>query len=284
MELARQQHDGEERQQRHREEVAAECRLFEAADRFGGCHHPLDQIAGRKHPEGDEHAGSKERHQLDDRLGGDRQHQAVLMFGGAGLARAEQHREHRHRHRDRQRHVVDQRDRGNHLILAQNGLQRGRHRFQLQCDVGHRADQRDQRDGGGDRLALAITRRDEIGDRGDVLRLGERDHPAQQRRAERQHHQRADIDRQEIIARAGRRADRAEKRPGGAIDRQRQRVDQGAEPLALLLRQPVAIARHQEQEHDIAERGCDHGPIIQHRRSLPAIGGAELGEPICREK
>ena len=60
-------------------------------------------------------AGGEKRHQLDDGFGGDRQHQAVLVLGGVGLAGAEQHREHRHRQRHHQRDVADQRYRGDGL-------------------------------------------------------------------------------------------------------------------------------------------------------------------------
>ncbi len=51
--------------------------------------------------------------------------------------------------------------------------------FELQRDVGHRADDRDQRHGRRHRLALAVARADEVGDRGDVVGLGELDHAAQ---------------------------------------------------------------------------------------------------------
>ena len=71
------------------------------------------------------------------------------------------------------------------LVLAQDGFERRGHRLELERDVGNRADDRDQRDGRGNRLALAVARGDEIGDRGDVLRFRELDHAAQQRRAER---------------------------------------------------------------------------------------------------
>ena len=65
---------------------------------------------------------------------------------------------------------------------ARIGLQRGRHRLELQCDIGNGADDGDQRDGGGDRLALAVARGDEVGDRGDVLRLGQPHDADDQRR------------------------------------------------------------------------------------------------------
>ena len=203
-------------------------------------------------------------HQLDDGFGGDRQHQAVLVFGGVGLPGAEQHREYRHRQRDDQRDIADDRNRGEGLVLAQDGFERRRHRLELQRDVGNRADDRDHRDGGGDRLALAVARGDEIGDRGDVLRFRQLDHAAQQRRAERDHQDRADIDREKVDAGAGGEADRAEERPGGAVDRQRQRIDQRAGAAALGRREAVAVAGDQKQEPDVAESGCDHAPVVQH--------------------
>ena len=66
--------------------------------------------------------------------------------------------------------------------VREDGLERGRHRFELQRDVGDRADDGDQRDGRRHRLALAVARGDEVGDRGDVLRLGEPHDAHDQRR------------------------------------------------------------------------------------------------------
>ena len=267
--LARQQHDRAERQQHHGEEIADRGRVVDGAHRFRRFHRALDQFDRAEHPERDESAGGDKGHQLDDGFGGDRQHQAVLMFGRVGLAGSEQHRERRHRQRHDQRDIADDRNRGKGLVLAQDGFERRRHRLELQRDVGNRSDDRDQGDGCGDGLALAVTRGDEIGDRGDVLRFRQLDHAAQQRRAERDHQDRADIDREKIHAGAGGESDRAEKRPGGAIDRQRQRIDQRAGAAALRRRQPVAMAGHQKQEPDVAEGGCDHAPVVQHRCLLP---------------
>ena len=132
-------------------------------------------------------------------------------------------------------------------------------------------------DGGGDRLALAVARGDEIGDRGDVLRFRQLDHAAQQRRAERDHQDRADIDREKIDAGAGGETDRAEERPGGAVDRQRQRIDQRAGAAALGRRQAVAVAGDDKQEPDVAESGCDHAPVVQHRCLSPSPFGRRAG-------
>ena len=187
------------------------------------------------------------------------------MFGGVGLPGPEQHRERRHRQRDDQRDVANDRNMGEGLVFAEDGFKRRRHRLELQRDVGNRSDDGDQRDGGGDGLALAVAGGDEVGDRGDVLRFRQPDHAAQQRCAERDHQDRPDIDREKIDAGAGGEADRAEERPRGAVDRQRQRVDQRAGATALRRRQPVAVAGNEKQEPDVAECGCDDAPVVQHR-------------------
>ena len=60
-----------------------------------------------EHPESDEDADRREGHQLDHGFRGDREHQAVLMFGGVDVTGAEQHGEGRHRQRDEQRDVAE---------------------------------------------------------------------------------------------------------------------------------------------------------------------------------
>jgi len=269
--LPRQHHDRAERQQRGDEEIADRRHVVDGAHRLRRLHRAFDQLLGREHPKSDERAGGDERHQFHDRFGGDRQHQAMLMLGGVGVTGPEQHRERRHRQGHHQCDVADQRNLREGIVLAQDGFERPSHGLELQRDIGHRADDRDQRDGGGDRLALAIARANEIGDRGDVLRLREPDHAAQQRRAEPDHQDRAGIDREEIDTGAGGGADRAKERPGGAIDRERQRIDQPAGTAALRRREAVAIACDHEQQADIDKRRCNHAPVVEHRWSLPLV-------------
>ena len=80
----------------------------------------LGEQRGRavEHPERHEEADRQEREQLDDRFGGDREHQAVLVLGGVDMARAEQHREGRHRQRDEQRDVAEHRLRHAGVCIA----------------------------------------------------------------------------------------------------------------------------------------------------------------------
>src|SRR5262249_16993300 len=124
---------------------------------------------------------------------------------------------------------------------------------------------RDQRDGGGDSLSLAVASSDEVGDRGDVLRLGKPHDAHDQRRAEPNHQDRAEIDRQEVEAGAGGEPDRAEEGRGCTIDGERERVDK-VPPAALATESlgPVPVARNDEQQADIAERKGDDDPALQH--------------------
>src|SRR5205814_8481608 len=96
-------------------------------------------------------------------------------------------------------------------------------------------------------------------------------------RAEPDHDDRAHIDRQ-IVIEAGARGEphRAEEGPAGAIDRERERVDQVA-PAALAAERPraVAIARDDEQQADVAERNGDDDPALQHGR-LGHLGAFDL--------
>ena len=57
-----------------------------------------------------EHADRRECQQLDDRLEGDRQHDALVVLGRVEPARAEQDREQRHQQRDPQRRVGEPAD------------------------------------------------------------------------------------------------------------------------------------------------------------------------------
>ena len=108
--LARQQDDRKQRQERHRSE-RSDRRLAPE----NGCRLGLLQRAGEQnersveHPERHEHADCQEGDELDDRLGGDRQHQPVLVLGGVDMPGAEQHRERRHRERHQERNVADER-------------------------------------------------------------------------------------------------------------------------------------------------------------------------------
>ena len=191
------------------------------------------------------------------------------MLGGVDVAGAEQHREGGHRQRDQEREVAEHGRR--HRVggqRAEDGGERTRHRLELQGDIGDGADDGDQRHRGGDALILAVAGGDEIGDRGDVLRLGEAHDAHQERRRQTDHQGRPDIDGEKVVAGAGGESDRAEERPRRAVDRQRQRVDQ--QPAALLApeqAQAIAVARDDEQRADVTESSGDDDPALQHLAS-----------------
>ena len=275
MKLARDQHEGEERQQRHRRPgIDMQVARQDRGDARNA--HRLGEQGDRsvEHPERDEDANREEGDQFDGGFRGDRQHQSVLVLGGVHMTRAEQNGEGRHRHRDEQGNVAEhRRAAGVDIDLRGDGLQRGGHRFELQSDIGDAADDGDHRHAGGDALAFAVAGGDEVGDRGDVLRLGEPDHPHQQRPEQANHQDRTDIDRQEVESGARGKADRAEEGPGRAVDRQRQRIDQQARAgVAHRATAAVAIARDQEQQPDIAERDRDKDPALQHDFSRQGNG------------
>jgi hypothetical protein len=230
-----------------------------------------------EHYEGDEDADGEEGHELDDRFRRDREHQAVLMLGGVDVARAEQHSEGRHQQSDEQRDVAEERlHRGAAgRDIRDDGADRRRHRFELQRDVGDHADDRDQRDGRRHRLTLAVARGDEVGDRGDVLALGE-PHDADDERIGEAHHQhRSDIDGEKVKAGARRHTNRTEERPRGAVDRQRQRIDEKPRAAAAdALAAAVAVTRYQEQKPDIGERDDDNEPTLQHQDTRIGVSTA----------
>ncbi len=174
MELAGQQDNRGQRQQRycchaagarpgrqHRGRVGALQRFCEQRDR------PLE------HHECHEYADRQERNEFDDGFDGDRQHEAVLMFGGVDMPCTEQDREGGERNRDEQRRVTQ---RGLHRVgpSGEGGhdrVERGRHGLELKRDVRDHADDGDHRHGRRHALMFAITRADEIRDRDDVLRF-----------------------------------------------------------------------------------------------------------------
>ena len=211
------------------------------------------------------------------------------MLRGIDMARAKQDGEDRHCHRDVQRDVTQHR-----LHRAARGSdmhedcgQRRRHRFELKRDVGNGADDGDERYGGGDGLGLAVTGGNEVSNRRDVLCLGQPHDAHDQRRAQPDQQDGPDIDGQKVEAGARCESHRAKERPGGAVDRERERIDEVA-PTAFAPEppSPVPVARNHEQEADIAECEGDNDPALQHdgsavlghearRRILPHEWGGE---------
>ncbi len=204
MELARQQEHRKGRQARHDEPVADVQRFFENLRDFRRFRDGTDQIdrAVEKRV-GDPEADREKGNELDHRLGCDRQHQPFLMLRRINVSCPERPAEDGHAEGNQQGDVIEHRREdvtgGNQR--ADHGGDRQRHGFQLQGDVGNDANDRNQCGKCCDRLALAVPRTDEIGDRRDAFCLGDLDDPLQQRVSERENNQGADIDGQEFDAR-----------------------------------------------------------------------------------
>jgi hypothetical protein len=288
MELPRQQDDAHEAEERDGDpEDPVEALRKDALD-LGALLCALEQPGNAaEHGEEDEEADGQKRRELDQRLGGDGDDQALLVLGGVDVAGTEQDGERRHRQGDDEGGV------GRQIELLQRAraeqrVDRKGHRLQLQGDVGQRAGNGDDGDDGGDRLALAVAGSEEVGDRGDVLALGQPHDAQQEAPAEDEEQDRAEIDRDEIVAGGGGLADAAEERPGGAVDGERQGVDQRpavARPGEAA--GTVGIPRQRKQDTDVSQRQPDDTPTFNHV-SLSAtlgLGGQGRGlAPRCRPR
>lgn len=175
-------------------------------------------------PEQREQGHRRQAQHLDDRFKRDCRDHAGMAFIGAEIAGAKQDDEGRHAHGNPEAGVGKQSPAARVARLpalgGAEGVETCRHRLQLQRDVGGDADQRNDRDQRRDRGALAIARRNEVGDRGDVLILADAHQLAQQEVPSNQRQGRPQIDGQIFKSVACRRSDRAVEGPGCAIDRQ----------------------------------------------------------------
>ena len=146
----------------------------------------------------------------------------------------------------------------------------GGHRLQLQRDVRDDADDGDQCDQRGQQRALAIAAGDEVGDRGDPVGLRDADHLAHHDPGQQHRQHRPEVDRQEPDAGRRRAPDAAEVGPGGAVDRQRQRIDPGvADHRAARRRAPVAEGGDREQQQQVAEGDAENQRRRDHRSAEP---------------
>ncbi|KAG1470888.1 hypothetical protein G6F57_011604 [Rhizopus arrhizus] len=224
VELARQADDGEEAEQRLRQEAH---RRQPGEQRMHRLHHRFVAVA---EPDVGEHAHRHHRHQLDHGLQRNGQHHAVVMLGGIDLAGTDQGGEQRHQQGHVQRRVAEEAGRAG---VAGQHLQAHRHRFVLQGQVRNDADQRDDRHQRCQPPRAAETRRDEIGDGDHVLAARDQRQALDDAPAEQQQQQGADIDRQiaHTVAHGG--AHRAVEGPRRAVHRQRQAATETSSRIQL---------------------------------------------------
>ena len=214
------------------------------------------------HAVGHDETDRDEGDQLDYRFERDRRHHALVVLGGVDVAGAEQDAEGGHQQGDVQSEIAPERRRRR---VVENHRDADRHRLQLQRDVRHDADHRDDRDQAAEQRALAIARGGEIGDRGDAVGLGDAQHAAEHEPPQAGHQRRSEIDRQEPDAACGGAADAAVEGPGGAVDRDAERVDiRAVDDAAPLLGAPVAVVRDREQHAQIGARHQQQDPAAQH--------------------
>ena len=225
LELPRQHHHCQCRQQGQREPVPvspgrghghglhdARCgRLVEHIDK------PVVQHEGR------EHAHAQEGDQFHDRLERNRRHHTLVAFAGIEMAGPEQDGECSKGQRNIQRGILQDRNRGHHARIidqrvALHDRDALRDRFELQCDIGHDAENCNDSHDAAEHLAFAIPRGDEIRDRGDALRLADPDHLQQQGAPQRCNQRGTKIDRQKPDPTRSCAPDTAVVGPGGAVD------------------------------------------------------------------
>ncbi len=240
--------------------------------------HRFDHRVGAvAQPQVGEHAHGQHRQQLDHRFEGDRQHHAVMVFGGIDLAGTEQGGEQRHQQRHVQRGIGEEAGRAG---VAGQHLQAHRHRFVLQGQVRNDADQRDDRHQCRQPPRAAEARRDEVGDGHHVLAACDQRQALDDAPAEQQQQQRTDIDRQVAHAVAHGGTDRTVERPRRAVHGQRQAVDHRPQPRPVGVHRPtVTPPRHAEQQRGIGNRDQQQDPAGDHAR-VSVRTGASRSRPL----
>ncbi len=137
--------------------------------------------------------------------------------------------------------------------------------LQLKGDVGQQADhchERDNRSHGG---VLAISGRDEVGDRGDVLRFRQQRYSPQQRQGERKGKDRTDIDRDEIepFIRGG--AHTSEECPRCTVDTESKGINIGASHRRRTLPSGAVAKIGDAKEGADIQQGTDYyDPAVVH--------------------
>jgi hypothetical protein len=284
LELARQQQRGEQGQEYERAPGAIGGRRVGAGETARNIRYRCrlrENVADAVvHAPDDEDADGEEGGKLDHGFDGDRRHHSLMAFGGIQMARAEEDGEGGQNHGHIQRAVLEQRHgagagRHDDFRVAAKDRKAVGHGLELQGDVGDHAHHRDHRDQAAEQLALAVARGDEVGDRGDAVRLGDADHLVQDESGQGEQQRRPQVDRQEADA-AGRGAtDAAVKGPGRAVHTERQRIHhRTGDQRASGVGSPVRVPGDTEQDAEIQEGGENDYPALQHvsRAALPLPG------------
>ncbi|MCY1345726.1 hypothetical protein D9M69_317910 [compost metagenome] len=237
--------------------------------------------------EGDVGAHREESQKLDQGFEGDRQHHAAVVLGGVEVAGAEEDGEQGQHQGHDQRRVLGA-GAGGVGAGADQQVHPEDDALELQGDVGQHADQADQRHHHRQGLGLAIARGDEVGDGGDVLLLADEHHLLHHPGCQQQQEYRAEVDGQEVPDLSGGLADGAEEGPAGAVDRQRQAVDPGAQARGQRRTAAVAVEGYGEEDGHIEEGDRGDQPAGQRHCDSGWYGGGggprKFGFPQFRTK
>ena len=274
LELARQQQRGEHRQEDQRAPGAVSRRSVRGGETTGNVGHrrrPRKDVADAiVYAPDDEDANRQKGGKLDHRLDRNGRHHAFVAFRGVQVTGTEKDGESGQDHCHVERAVLHQRHGtglGRHddfRITGKNCKTVG-HRLELQGDVGNHADHRDHRYQATEQLALAITRGDEVSDRGDAVGLGHTDHLVQDEAGQREQQGRAQVNRQETDAAGRGAADAAIEGPGRAIHAQRKRIHHRiGNQRAPRIGTPVGIPGDGEQHPQVEEGSENDYPALQH--------------------
>ena len=265
MKLARQADDGAHRQHR----IDGKLQQVAGAHR----HHLCKKVAGhlfvslarfaQDQPEGKAPHRDKGQ-QFDHRLESDGHHHPPVVLGGIEMAGAEQDAEQRQQQSNPERQLAGIAGRADAAAVDHQQIQPGDDGFELQHQIGEDPHDGDEGDHHGEPLGFAVTGGDKVGDGGDVLALGHQNKTGQQPPAKQKDQHGAKVDGHRRPGRFTRLPHGAEEGPGGAVDRQRQAVEQRL-PLETV---PFVLVCHegdQKQQPQIGERQSDQQPSLVHR-------------------
>ncbi len=192
-----------------------------------------------------------------------------MVLRDIDLAGSEKNREYRESRGEHERRVIL---RGTRRRVIGHDVEPGDDRFQLQGDVGDRTDRGYDGDQYGKAACLAVSRSNEVGDRGEILALAHRDDAVNHPPAEKDYRHRAKVDRYKAPAALGGRADGAVEGPGGAVNGEGQTVDRRSRGTGETARvRLVAPVRDRKQERDVAKRQQQQRPPADQRSKLPSI-------------
>ncbi len=231
VELARQENDADEAEERYGDPEADVEFLGEQLGDLQVLASALDEPRdSAQHGEDDEEADRQEGSELDERLCCNGDDQAVLVLRRIDVTCAKQNRKGGHQERDDQRRVEREQLQ---LPCPQQGGDGKGDGLELQSEIGKRPGYGDDGDERADRLALAVAGGQKVGDRGNVLALGEPDDAHQELPTQGEKQNGAKIDWDEVVASRCGETDAAEEGPGSAIHGKGERIHQRPAVSAL---------------------------------------------------